>query len=137
MDEVTNAELILEATEPGYLDRVREAAANLGVRGAGPDLVRDSLRDVEDLVHIDADVPTNASQRGGKTVKGLIKRSIQWYVRYIAVQVNALGQAMVTFGTAIADRIDEVEASTGGLQGKVDDLERRVRRLEMGEEKPS
>jgi hypothetical protein len=44
---------------------------------------------------------------------------------------------MVTFGTAIADRIDEVEASTGGLQGKVDDLERRVRRLEMGEEKPS
>jgi ubiquinone biosynthesis protein UbiJ len=137
MSDLAPAESSLEEAAPGYLAQVRQAAANLGVRGPGPDLVRDSLRDVEDLVHIDADVPTYASQRGGKTVKVLIKRSIQWYVRYVAVQINALGQAMVTFGTAVADRIDELEATTSGLQQKVDDLERRVRRLETGEERPS
>jgi hypothetical protein len=137
MDELRRAEDKLHAMEPGYLQRVRDEVSRLGVRGPGPDLVRDSVRDLEDLVHIDTDVPTYASQRGGKTVKAVIKRSVQWYIRYVAVQVNALGQAMLTFGTAVSDRLDELAESNDNVQERLDDIERRVKRLEANEEKTS
>jgi len=135
MDELAKAESVLEEVDHGYLVRVREAAARLGVRGAGPDPVRDSLQDAGDLVHIDADVPTYASQRGGKTIKTLVKRSIGWYIRYLATQTNALGQAMITFGNAVADRLDELDSSNQRLGQRIDDIARRLDSLETGKEK--
>ena len=134
MDELRSAEWGLDQIEPGYLNRVRIAAARLGVTGQGPDLVKDALRDLEDTVQIDVEPPTYASQPGVRAVKSFVKRSIQWYVRYIAVQVNALGQAMVTFGSVVADRLDELEASNRGLQHKVDELTRRFESRDAGEE---
>ena len=134
MDDVKSAESNLEQIEPGYLDRVRTSAARLGVRGQDPDLVRDALRNLEDTVQIDVEPPTYASQLGGRAIKNVVKRSVQWYIRYIAVQVNALGQAMVTFGSGVADRLDELEASNRGLQHKVDELTRRFESGDTGEE---
>ena len=130
MDEVRRAELELDSIEPGYLARVRAEAAQLGVRGQGPDLVRDAVRDVEDLVQIDVDPPTYASQPGGQTVKNAIKRSVQWYIRYVATQISALGEALVTFGTAVAERLDELEGSNRRLHTKVDELTERIEALE-------
>ena len=134
MDELASPESQLDALEPGYLARVRASAAKLGVRGVGPDLVRETLSDVEDLIHVDVDVPTYASQRAGKAVKTVVKRSIEWYIRYIAAQINALGQAVVGFGTAVADRLDELESSRRSLEERVDELSRRVESLEAGSE---
>jgi len=135
MGEVSNAYSALETIAPGYLDQVRTSAEKLGVRGAGPDLVRDTLRDVEELIHVDVDVPTYASQRAGKAVKTVVKRSIEWYIRYIAAQINALGQAMVGFGSAVADRLDELESSKRSLEEKVSELSRKVESLEAGTER--
>lgn len=133
MDEVRRAELELDSIEPGYLARVRAEAARLGVRGLGPDLVRDAVRDVEDLVQIDVDPPTYASQPGGQTVKKAIKRSVQWYIRYVATQISALGEALVSFGTAVGDRLDDLEGSNRQLHTKVDELTERVEALESPE----
>ena len=130
MDEVSRAERELDSIEPGYLARVRAEAARLGVRGQGPDLVRDAVRDVGDLVQIDVDPPTYASQPGGQAVKNAIKRSVQWYIRYVATQIGALGEALVTFGTAVADRLDELEGSDRQLQTRVHELTERVEALE-------
>ena len=132
MGEVANADSMLETIAPGYLEQVRTSAGKLGVRGAGPDLVRDTLRDVEELIHLDVDVPTYASQRAGKAVKTVVKRSIEWYIRYIAAQINALGQAMVGFCSAVADRLDEMESSRRCLEQKVSELSRKVESLEAG-----
>ena len=129
-----DAESRLEAIDPGYLDRVRTAAARLGIRGNGPDLVRDAARDVEELAQIDVEAPTYASRPGGKVVKTVIKRSVQWYMRYVTTQIAALGHAMVTLGTSMADRLDELEASNRGLQQKVDELTRRFESRDTGEE---
>ena len=133
--EVANADSILEALAPGYLDQVRGSAGKLGVKGAGPDLVRDTLSDVEELIHLDVDVPTYATQRAGKAIKTVVKRSIEWYIRYIAAQINAIGEAMVGFGSAVADRLDELESSKRVLEEKVSELSRKVDSLEAGTER--
>ena len=137
MGDLDRAERELDSIEPGYLARVRTEAGRLGVRGQRPDLVRDAVQDVEDLVHIDVDPPTYASQPGGQAIKNTIKRSVQWYIRYVANQIGALGEALVTFGTAVADRLDNLEASTQQLHAKVDELADRVEALESPQRRTS
>ena len=134
MDELASSESQLDAIEPGYLARVRASAAKLGLRDVDPDLVRETLSLVEDSIHVDTDVPTYASQRAGTAVKTFVKRSIEWYVRYIAAQIDALGQAMVGFGNAVADRLDELESSNRSLEVRVEELSRKVESLEAGTE---
>lgn len=132
MDELASSESQLDAIEPGYLARVRASAAKLGIREVDPDLVRETLSVVEDSIHVDADVPTYASQRARTAVKTFVKRSIEWYIRYVAAQISALGQAMVGFGNAVADRLDELESSRRSLEDKVQELSRKVESLEAG-----
>lgn len=136
MDELTDAERILEEGEPGYLARVRLNASRLGVGGQGPDLIRDSIDDLKDLVHIDIEPPTYASQPGRRALKNLIKRLTQWYIRYIATQVSALGEAMITLSQAVADRLDDLEGSNRKLEASVDELRHRVQALEPPEKRP-
>jgi hypothetical protein len=133
MDELMRAEAALEKIDPGYLESVRSSAASLGVRGQGPDLVRDAIRDVQDLAHIDVEPPTYASQPGGRAVKNVIKRSMQWYIRYVATQINVLGEGMVTLSATIADQLDHLEESNRNLESKVDELIQRVQALESRE----
>ena len=113
-----------------YIEEVRRAAGRLAVREAGPQAARDALADVEDLSDIDIEVPTDSPDVVARYLKRLVKRLLRWYVRYIAAQVTALGQALTRLGSELVDRIDGLEASTNKLDARLEDLAARVERLE-------
>lgn len=113
-----------------YVEEVRRAAGRLAVRESGPQAARDALADVEDLTDIDVEVPTDSPDVAARYLKRLVKRLLRWYIRYVAAQVTALGQALTRLGSEIVDRLDGLESSTKELDARLEDLTARVERIE-------
>jgi hypothetical protein len=124
------AEARVEAAAPGYLARVREAAAVLAV---GPDRsgdLRASLAGVRETADVDIDVPTLSRQAPLRLLKVAIKALIGWYLRYVGDQVTALGHAVAGFGDEVVERADELGEQQDATAARVAALEARVRDLE-------
>ncbi len=119
-----------ERVAPGYLRKVRDAAARLAV---GPDRrgdLRASLDAVRETADVDVDAPTGSLRPQVRVVKTTVKAATGWYLRYVGQQVAALGHATVAFGEEVISRTDElgdrqVEAAT-----RLAALEARIGRLE-------
>jgi hypothetical protein len=120
----------LDEADRVYVDKARSAAERLGVRGDGPDQARDALADLEQILPVDADPPAASASPGGQMVKSAVKRLARWYVAYLASQVTAVGEATVRIASHLADRIDELDGATKAQAARIQDLERRVGRLE-------
>lgn len=119
-----------EQLAPGYVDRVRLAAARLA---AGPDRrgdLRASLATVEEAARVDLDAPTLSRLAAGRGLKEAVKRLTRWYLRYVGDQVTAFGQAVATFGREVADRTDELADQQAATAAKLAALEARVGQLE-------
>jgi len=132
----TAAEALAEA-DPGYVERIRTAAARLAAREASPGDAPGALLVLEDSATIDVEVPVASTTRAGTLVKTGVRRVSRWYLRYVAEQVTLLGQATVRLGTALMERTDELtmtidrlDRANTMLRHDLDGLLERVGELE-------
>jgi hypothetical protein len=127
----------LEA-EPGFprpfVERVRAATGWLGVADPAPDDVRHAALLLHRQAAVDLEPPMAARDPLRRAVKQLVRRLVGWYVRFLGVQVGALGQATARLGLAVATRTEGLQAAQAAdraeLQGELETLRARVARLE-------
>jgi hypothetical protein len=136
-DEVLDEARRLTA-EPGFpaadLNRIRAAAARLGVTDVVRDDVRGAALLVEQLAVIDVEVPVTGRALHQRLVKQTVRKLIGWYVRSVGHQVGVLGRLTARFGLAVAERLDRLEATRRAdheaLAARLAALEARVDQLE-------
>lgn len=129
MSDVPRASQLDEA-DLAYVQRVREAAARLGVREEGPDPARDALADLQELLPVDVDPPASSPRPPVRIVKSTVKRLVRWYLGYLSAQVTAIGEATLRLGSSLSDRIDDLDSAGRAHAAKLADLQERVGRLE-------
>jgi hypothetical protein len=129
-DSLREAEATAERIAPGYVARVRAAAARLAVGAPRGGDLEALLADVQETASIDVDVPTLSRRTSVRGVKTGVKALTGWYLRYVGQQVTAFGNAVVSFGTAIVERTGELEAAQAASLQRLQALEARVQRLE-------
>jgi hypothetical protein len=96
---------------PPGLERELDAEfARLAPPGAVGDDLPTVISAVERAALIDVDVPTESNRPGISPVKKALRKSMAWYLRYLAQQVSALGSATTRAMRIIEVRLDAVEA---------------------------
>lgn len=119
-----------------YVARVRQGVRRLDPFPPVPLDVPQALALVTQESRIDIDVPLRTRRRGAKMAKVAVKRMTAFYLRYLADQVGDLGQALVHMGTALAERVEEVESGVAEARAATEvelaALARRVAALEKG-----
>ena len=103
--------------------RIRNAAAKLGASTVEPGDIRHAALLLERQANIDLEVPTASRVPGVHLVKQVLKKLMIWYLRFLAAQVSAFGQATARFGVTVASRIDELEAEVAELRARIGRLE--------------
>jgi hypothetical protein len=124
------AERRLEGIAPGYLAKVRLAAARTGRHHGDSGDVEAVLAEVAMVATVDVDVPTLSRRRSVSVLKRVVKTLIGWYLRYLGDQVSALGASVSSLGTALSERSDRLEADTLATALELQRLRRRVDDLE-------
>lgn len=114
-----------------YLDRVRAALARLSTPDIRPGDVRAALAVVESRAGIDPDPPTLSRRFTARLARHAFRRLTGWDLRYLGAQVTVLGYAIVGFGTAVVERTERLEATTGRVDDDVTALAARLERLEQ------
>lgn len=115
-----------------YLERVRQAANRLAYRAPAPDDLEDALQVLQDVSHLDIEVPTASNRREVEMLKSGVKRLLAWYMRYLAVEFNNFSAATTRLGEVLAGRSEKLEKGSEELAVRLGALEERVRRLENG-----
>ncbi|HLI57444.1 MAG TPA: hypothetical protein VKY26_10500 [Actinomycetota bacterium] len=113
VDDLSTAVAELEAAPnfpAAYVGRVRTAVKRLEPFPPFPMDVPQALALVTQQSRIDVDVPFRSRRRSAKVAKVAVKRITAFYLRYLADQVGDLGQALVHMGTALAVKVEGVEA---------------------------
>ena len=126
----------LSEADRTYVAQARTGAERLGVRDAGPDPSRDALADLESILPFDADPPSSSAGTAAGMVKSAVKRLVRWYLAYLANQVTALGEATVRLGSHLADRVDDLDETARRQSARIDELDRRLKRLETSSGAP-
>ena len=103
--------------------RIRAAGARLSAREFRPDNLRHAAVLLERQATIDLDVQTAARLPGVSILKRVLKRLMIWYLRFLAQQISAFGQATSRLGVAVANRVDRLDADVADLQRRVAALE--------------
>jgi hypothetical protein len=124
------AEQQLAEQSPGYLDRVRRAAAGLGVADPEADDARAALDAVDHFAVVDLDVPTGSRFPLAHLLKLLIKKLISWYLGYIGRQLTTFGQAVTNLADILVDQTESLSRANAALRSDVTELAERVERLE-------
>lgn len=114
------------AVPADFLAKVRTTASRMGAAEVAPDDIRGAIAMAQGLVPIDVDAPTTSSRRSVVRAKRGIRRAAGWYLRHLARQVTALGEAVIRAETAVAGRLETVEQRMDELPR----LRERVERLE-------
>lgn len=128
-DSLEAAAARLEEIAPGYLDRIRRRAADLGVPRTPLDRARRAVDLVEETSHINPAVPVSSTKRTGRVLKQGVGKLTYFYIRFIADQVVDLGESSSWMGTALCDYV-------AGLEAEVRSLSERVARLEQAAGRP-
>jgi hypothetical protein len=123
-DSPEEAAARLEEIAPGYLDRIRRRAAELGVPKTPLERARRAVDLVTETSHINPAAPAGSSRRSGRVLKQAVGRLTYFYVRFIADQVVDLGESTSWMGSALCDYV-------AGLEVEVASLKERVARLEQ------
>jgi hypothetical protein len=103
-----------------YVRRVRTAAGALAVSGAGDDPVRQAALLLEYQAVVDVVAHVRAGPRSRRLVKTVVKKLVGWYVRFLADQVGVLGRTAARLGTAVAERLERLDAEQAALRAEVD-----------------
>lgn len=128
-DALTAIEAHLEAVAPGYLERVRRAAAALGVESNRRAGVAAAARAVRDAAPLDLEAPTSSATAPGVYLKVAVKRLTTWYLRYLTVQVATFANAVAALSEALVARLDELEAVGDAAASRTAEVERAMAEL--------
>ena len=79
---------------------------------------------------VDLEPPMGSRGRGQAVVKQGVRRLIGWYVRFLAQQISALGQASARLGLAVSERTERLEAEAAADRAAIEVLAQRVADLE-------
>lgn len=109
-----------------YLQKVRSATVRLSVHPVADGDVRAAAEVLRRHVGIDGSPPVVSSRVAGIYAKKAIGKAVGWYVRFVAGQVTALGGATVSFGVAVAERLERLEAENAELSRRITRLEAAV-----------
>ncbi|MHB8505307.1 MAG: hypothetical protein ACYDEN_06245 [Acidimicrobiales bacterium] len=129
-DARREAEARLEEVAPGYLEKVREAAAALGVEGRRGAGVAAEVAAVREAAALDLEAPTASSSAPGTLLKLSVKRLTTWYLRYLAVQVAGFASAVAALSEALLVRLDELDAADANVARDLAALDARVAGVE-------
>jgi hypothetical protein len=113
-----------------YVERVRAATGWLGVADPAPDDVRHAALLLHRQAAVGLEPPMAARDPLRRAVKQLVRRLVGWYVRFLAAQVGALGQASARLGLAVATRTERLQANQAADRAELEALRERVARLE-------
>lgn len=116
----------LEQIAPGYLDRIRRRAAELGVPRTPLERARRSIDLVVQTTQINPAAPVASGRRSGRMVKRVVGMLTYFYVRFVVDQVTDLGESTSWMGTALCDYVAALEADLDGLRERVTRLEDRT-----------
>lgn len=119
----------LEAVAPGYLERIRRRAAELGVPRTPRDRARRSVDIVAESATLNLAAPTASRNPVGRVVKRVVAKLVRFYLVFVAEQIRDLGESASWMGNALYEY-------TAGLEAEVADLRERVRRLEEAQSPP-
>ncbi len=128
-ETVEEAAARLELIAPGYLDRVRRRAAELGLPRTPRDGASRSINVVIDSSRLNLNVPTASKHLPGRVVKRVVAVLVRFYMVFVAEQIRDLGESTSWMGTALYNYIS-------GLESEVADLRERVRCLEEAQSRP-
>lgn len=123
--------------DAAYLDRVRRATEELGVRELAPDDVAGNLAAMREMSRFDVDAPVASHRANVQLVKTGLKRALTWYFRYLSGQLEAFAATAVRTGEAVASRTERLESELAGLASRLEAAEQRLRRIEEGEVGPA
>ena|GEM_PF-4387114 len=136
VDEIVAEARALEAA-PGFpreaIEAVRAATGWMAAEATPGD-----VRQAAQLVVHQAGVPVEPQLWSPGPLRRLVKQAVHrligWYVRVLAQQVKALGEATARLGLAVAERTErlqsEAAADRAALSARVDGLSDRLARLE-------
>ena len=132
-------ELEGSADFPGdYVRQVRSATGALGVSAAGDDPVRQAALLLEYQAAVDIEAPVRDPRRSRRLVKGVIRKLIGWYIRFLGDQINVVGRTAARLGLATAERLERLDADHAALRAEVNGelarLRARVAELESRRE---
>ncbi|MEO7837108.1 MAG: hypothetical protein ABIS21_05655 [Acidimicrobiales bacterium] len=127
--EVTQAAARAEqegAVPAAFLAQARGAAARLAAVDVAPDDIRGALALLEGQVNINVEAPATSHRRSVVLAKRGFRRAARWYLRHLALQVSAMGEAVLRVEKSVAGRLETAERRIDDLV----DLRERVERLE-------
>lgn len=128
-EPVEQAAARLEEMAPGYLDRIRRRAAELGVPRNPQERARRSVDLVVETARIDANAPIGSHRLSGRIAKRVVGTLTRFYVLSLADQMTDLGESTSWMGAALCDYV-------AGLEAEVHALRERVTRLEETQGRP-
>ena len=137
VDEVLTEARARQAA-PGFphdaLARIRSATGWLSADDPAPDDVRFAALILKRQAGVDLEPPVESRSWPQQLVKKIIRRLVGWYVRFLAQQLYALGQAATRLGLAVAQRTESLQAQVDGdraaVDGRLEELSARLARLE-------
>lgn len=112
----------LEQVAPGYLARIRAAAAARGLASTPAGRARHAVDLLDQAARISPDVPLASANPAARVLKRIVNRLVRWYMIYITDQTTELGVSASWVGRAMLDYI-------GGLESEVADLRRELEEL--------
>jgi hypothetical protein len=137
VEEVVAEAATLESA-PGFprdaVARIRVATGWLSAAEPESDDVRFAALLLQRQAGVDLEPPLGSRSWPQRLVNQQVRRLLGWYVRFLAQQISALGQAAARLGLAVAQRSETLQAQAAAdkaaVDGRIDDLSARLARLE-------
>jgi hypothetical protein len=94
---------------PGYEAKVASAFEEMVPGGASSTELARALRALDEASFIRGDIPVEEQSSAIRFGKRLLRKSMAWYMRFLAGQVGAMGQANLRIIRLLVERIEELE----------------------------
>ncbi len=94
---------------PGYEAKVASAFEEMVPGGVSSTELARALRSLDEASVIRGDIPVEEQSSAIRFGKRLLRKSMAWYMRFLAGQVGAMGQANLRIIRLLVERIEELE----------------------------
>ena len=109
----------------GYLDQLHTEAERFALRTADPGDIRAAVALLEEQTNVHASAPVDSRNRGVSAAKLVVRKAVFFAMNHLAEQMQALGWAAASVGSAAAERIEQLEARVRELEARIASLDSR------------